>query len=138
MVTDLRTRRLASLKKESFEEVLKTAGIPGRYFYRGSFATWDVLLPSEVIAKKLATNNITTFIYSLNYSEDKDVLRSPYVTVVVMPQTILPRRNRRCALSATDTRKPEEEKDARGVTYFMEENVISPREVARFNEHLRN
>ena len=41
------------------------------------------------------------------------------------------RRNRRCALSATDTRKPEE-KDARGVTCFMEENVISPREVARF------
>ena len=55
-----------------------------------------------------------------------------------MPRTILPRRNRRCALSATGTRKPEEEKDARGVTYFMEENVISPREVARFNELIRN
>ena len=54
-----------------------------------------------------------------------------------MPRTILPRRNRRCALSATGTRKPEE-KDARGVTYFMEENVISPREVARFNELIRN
>ena len=58
--------------------------------------------------------------------------------VVVMPRTILPQRNRRRALSATSTRKPEEEKDARGVTYFMEENVISPREVARFNEHIRN
>ena len=55
-----------------------------------------------------------------------------------MPRTILPRRNRRCALSATGTRKPEEEKEARGVTYFMEENVISPREVARFNEHIKN
>ena len=55
-----------------------------------------------------------------------------------MPRTILPRRNRRCDLSATGTRKPEEEKDARGVTYFMEANVISPREVARFNEHIRN
>ena len=53
-----------------------------------------------------------------------------------MPRTILPRRNRRCALSATGTQKPEEEKDARGVTYFMEENVISPCEVARFNEHI--
>ena len=53
-----------------------------------------------------------------------------------MPQTILPQRNRRCALSCM--RKPEEEKDARGVTYFMEENVINPREVARFNEHIRN
>ena len=56
--------------------------------------------------------------------------------VVVIPQTILPRRNRRCALSATGTWRPEEEKDARGVTYFMEENVISPREMARFNEHI--
>ena len=55
-----------------------------------------------------------------------------------MPQTILPRRNRKCALSTTGTRKPEEVNDARGVTYFMEENVISPREVARFNEHIRN
>ena len=55
-----------------------------------------------------------------------------------MPQTILPQRNRRCTLSATGTRKPKEEMDARGVTYFMEENVISPREVARFNEHIRN
>ena len=59
-------------------------------------------------------------------------------SVVVMPRTILPRRNRRFALSATGTQKPEEEKDARGVTYFMEENVISPHEVARFNEYIRN
>ena len=44
--------------------------------------------------------------------------------VVVMPQTILPRRNRRGALSATGTRKSEEEKDARGVTCFMEKNEI--------------
>ena len=58
--------------------------------------------------------------------------------IVVIPQTIFPRRNRRCALSATGTRKPEEEKDARGVTCFMEENAISPRKVARFNEHKRN
>ena len=52
VVTDLRTKRLAGLKKESFEELLQTAGIPGKYFYRRSFATWDVLLPSEEIAKK--------------------------------------------------------------------------------------
>ena len=55
-----------------------------------------------------------------------------------MPQTILPRRNRRCALSATGTWKPEEEKDARGVTCFMEENEISPLEVARFDEYKRD
>ena len=58
--------------------------------------------------------------------------------VVVMPRTILPRRNRRCALSATGTRKPEEEKYARGVTCFMEENEISLREVARFDEYKRD
>ena len=54
-----------------------------------------------------------------------------------MPRTILPRRNR-CALSATGTRKPEKEKDARGVTCFMEENEISLREVARFDEYKRD
>ena len=58
VVTDLRTRRLAGLKKEAFEELLKTAGIPGKYFYRRSFATWDVLLPTEEIAQKLATSNM--------------------------------------------------------------------------------
>ena len=44
-----------------------------------------------------------------------------------MPCTILPRRNRRCALSAAGTWKSEEEKEARGVTCFMEENEISLR-----------
>ena len=58
--------------------------------------------------------------------------------VAVMPQTILPQRNRRCALSATGTRKSEEEKDARGVTCFMEENKLSLHEVARFDEHKRD
>ena len=36
------------------------------------------------------------------------------------------------------TWKPEEEKDARGVTCFMEENEIRRREVARFDEHKRD
>ncbi len=53
-----------------------------------------------------------------------------------MPQTILPRRNSSYALSATGTRKPEE-KDARGVACFMEENEISLHEMARFDEHKR-
>ena len=57
--------------------------------------------------------------------------------VVVMPRIILSRRNRRCALSATGTRKPEEENDTRGVNCFMEENEISLCEVARFDEHKR-
>ena len=45
--------------------MLKTAGIPGKYFYRRSFSTWDVLLPTEEIAKKLATSNITTKYFRL-------------------------------------------------------------------------
>ena len=58
--------------------------------------------------------------------------------VVVMPRTILPQRNRRCALSAAVTWKSKEEKEARGVTCFMEENEISLREVARFDEDKRD
>ena len=48
------------IKKKKFEELLKTASISGRYFCQRSFATWDVLLPSEDLAKMLARNNITT------------------------------------------------------------------------------
>ena len=42
------------------------------------------------------------------------------------------------SLSATGTWKSEEEKNARGVTCFMEENVISLREVAKFDEYKRD
>ena len=55
-----------------------------------------------------------------------------------MPQTILPQRNRWCALSAAGSWKSEEEKVERGVTCFMEENEISLREVARFDEDKRD
>ena len=55
-----------------------------------------------------------------------------------MPQTILPQRNRKCALSAAGTWKSEEEKEARGVTCFIEENEISQRELARFDEDKRD
>ena len=37
IISDLRTRKLAGLKKETFEELLKTAGVPCRYFCRQSF-----------------------------------------------------------------------------------------------------
>ena len=57
IVADIKTRRLAGLKKDKFEEVLKAAGIPARYFCRRSFATWDILLPSQELATKLASNN---------------------------------------------------------------------------------
>ena len=63
VVTDLRTWRLARIKKESFEELLKD--IPVRYFCRRNFATWDILLLTEDIAKKLAGSNITTKFFRL-------------------------------------------------------------------------
>ena len=60
VVSDLKTKRLVGLKKETFEELLRKAGIPCQYFCRKSFATWDVLLPSEEQAAKAAANDIVT------------------------------------------------------------------------------
>ena len=82
----------------------------------------------ESILVRLWTFQLT-LIYIKNFNID---------IVVVMPRTILPWRNRRCALSATGTWKPKEEKDAKCVTCFMEENEISLREVARFDKHKRD
>ena len=47
VVSDLKTRRLVGLKKEGFEDLLRKAGVPCSYFCRRSFATWDVLLPTQ-------------------------------------------------------------------------------------------
>ena len=84
-----------------------------------------------MLTKKDYINNITEV--KLDKRE-----KMAYLSVVVMPRTILPQRNRRCALSATGTQKPEEEKNARGVTCFNEENEISLRDVVRFDEHNRD
>ena len=101
-----------------------------------------------VLYKSKMIHNAMEVIRNICCTKDDDAVNHSTITrwfkkfwlwfVVVMPQTILPRRNGRCALSATDTWKPEEEKDARGVTCFMEENMISPREVVRLNAHIRN
>ena len=60
VISDLKTKRLVGLKKETFEELLRKAGIPCQYFCRKSFATWDVLLSTEDQAAKAAASNITT------------------------------------------------------------------------------
>ena len=60
IIMDLRNKRLAGIRKDTFEELLKSADIPCRYFCRRSFAIWDVLLPSEELVKKLAGSNVTT------------------------------------------------------------------------------
>ena len=65
VVTDSKTRRLAGIKKETFEELLKTASIPAKYYCRRSFATWDVLLPSEELATKLVGENVTSKYFRL-------------------------------------------------------------------------
>ena len=65
VVSDLKSKRLVGLKKETFEELLRKAGIPCQYFCRKSFATLDVLLPTEDQAAKLAANNITTKYFRL-------------------------------------------------------------------------
>ena len=65
VITDIKTRRIANVNKEKFEETLKSVGIPGKYICRRSFATWDVLLPTEEQAKKLATSNINTKYFRL-------------------------------------------------------------------------
>ena len=65
VVSDLKTKKLVGLKRETFEELLKKAGIPCQYFCRKSFATWDVLLPTEDQAAKLAANNVTTKYFKL-------------------------------------------------------------------------
>ena len=64
-VTDLKTRRLAGIKKETFEDLLKAAGIPAKYYCRRSFATWDVLLHTEEFGTKLAGDNITSKYFRL-------------------------------------------------------------------------
>ena len=48
-------------EKETPEELLRTAGIPAQYFCRRSFATWDVLVLSQDIAK----NCINTKLFQL-------------------------------------------------------------------------
>ena len=65
MVTDLKTKRLAGIKNDTFEGLLKAADIPAKYYCRRSFATWDVLLPSEDLAAKLAGENVISKYFRL-------------------------------------------------------------------------
>ena len=65
VVSDIKTRRLVGLKKEAFEDLLRKAGVPCSYFCRRSFATWDVLLPTQEQAPKTAATTITTKFFRL-------------------------------------------------------------------------
>ena len=65
VVTDLKRRRLVGLKKESFEELIRTASVPFRYFCRRSFAAWDDLLQTKEMAAKATACNIATKFFRL-------------------------------------------------------------------------
>ena len=65
VVSDLKTKRLVGLSKDTFEELLRKAGILCQYFCRKSFATWDVLLPSEEQAAKTAAKDVITKYFRL-------------------------------------------------------------------------
>ena len=70
----------------------------------------------------------------VKYSKDLHLIR---VCSSNAMNNLTSKKQKVCSLSATSTQKPEE-KGARGVTCFMEENEISLREVARFDEHKRD
>ena len=81
VISDLRTRRLAGLKKETFEELLKIAGIPCRYFFRQSFATWDVLLLSEDQTKKQATGELGS-LCATSRSSSMEISSTPTLAIM--------------------------------------------------------
>ena len=54
VATDRNTKRLTGAKREDVVELLLANGIPAKYICRRSFGTWDILLPTEEEAKKLA------------------------------------------------------------------------------------
>ena len=65
MITDIKSGRLAGIRKETFEDLLRATDIPAKYYCRTSFVTWDVLLPNEELATKLAGGNITSKYFRL-------------------------------------------------------------------------
>ena len=86
VISDIKTKKLVSLKKETFEELLRKAGIPYQYFCRKGFATWVVLLPTEEEAAKTAKSNIMTKNFMLQ-PEYKGTLRVR-VTICNVPAYI--------------------------------------------------
>ena len=59
-LTTTTTTRFSGLKKDAFEDLMRTVGIPGQYFCQRSFATWYVQLPTKEQASKLAESSINT------------------------------------------------------------------------------
>ena len=48
VVSDLKTRRLAGLRKETFEVILKTAGIPTKYYCKRSFSKKEIPIKTQI------------------------------------------------------------------------------------------
>ena len=69
VISDLKTRKLAGLRREDFGELLRINDIPCCRFCRRSFATWDILLPTEEQAEKLVGSNIKTKFFRVQFKE---------------------------------------------------------------------
>ena len=65
IVTDLRTWRLAGLKKETFGELLRTTRISYWYYCQRSVATLNLQLVLEELAVKLAQSKVSTKYFQL-------------------------------------------------------------------------
>ena len=57
--TNSSTKRLIGLKREELIDVLIASNFPAKYVYQRSFATWDVLLPTEEEAVRRAVRDLT-------------------------------------------------------------------------------
>ena len=66
VIVNIKMRRFVELKKDSFKDLMHTAGISEQYFCWRSFATWDVLLQTKEQAAKLAESCINTKFFQLH------------------------------------------------------------------------
>ena len=60
VISDIKPKRLAGLKKESFEELLRKARHPMSILLSQKLCNLDVLLPTKEQAEKAAANNLMT------------------------------------------------------------------------------
>lgn len=60
LTSDIKSRKLIGVSRETMEEVLKVLQISPKVLARRSNAMWDILLPTEQDAKQIAGNILTT------------------------------------------------------------------------------
>ena len=60
VLVEIKSKRMAGLKRDSFMELLRIAGILALYFCRRILATWDVLLPPPKTLQPNCTRIVLT------------------------------------------------------------------------------